>query len=122
MIFENKSRVELKLDVTNKMKVVESLEQNEVDFSLVSVLPEHLQIEKIALMSNKLYLIGNTEEQFNDSFYETSLLDSLPLIYREYGSGTRHVMESYVQENKLPIHKKWNSLLTKQLNKLFWLD
>lgn len=98
--------VELKLDVTNKMKVVESLEQNEVDFSLVSVLPGHLQIEKIDLMSNKLYLIGNTEEQFNDSFYETSLLDSLPLIYREYGSGTRHVMEAYVQENKLPIHKK----------------
>lgn len=98
--------VELKLDVTNKMKVVESLEHNEVDFSLVSVLPMHLQIEKIDLMSNKLYLIGNTEEQFNDSFYETSLLDSLPLIYREYGSGTRHVMEAYVQENKLPIHKK----------------
>lgn len=98
--------VELKLDVTNKMKVVESLEHNEVDFSLVSVLPGHLQIEKIDLMSNKLYLIGNTEEQFNDSFYETSLLDSLPLIYREYGSGTRHVMEAYVQENKLPIHKK----------------
>lgn len=98
--------VELKLDVTNKMKVVESLEQNDVDFSLVSVLPEHIQIEKIDLMPNKLYLIGNTEEKFNDSFYETSLLDSLPLIYREYGSGTRHVMEAYVQENKLPIHKK----------------
>ncbi len=98
--------VELKLDVTNKMKVVESLEQNDVDFSLVSVLPVHLQIEKIDLMSNKLYLIGNSEETFNDSFYETSLLDSLPLIYREYGSGTRHVMEAYVQENKLPIHKK----------------
>lgn len=98
--------VELKLDVTNKMKVVESLEQNDVDFSLVSVLPVHLQIEKIDLMSNKLYLIGNSEETFNDSFYETSLLNSLPLIYREYGSGTRHVMEAYVQENKLPIHKK----------------
>ena len=29
--------IELKLDVTNKVKVVESLEQNDVDFSLVSV-------------------------------------------------------------------------------------
>ena len=33
--------IELILDVTNKAKVLESLEKNEVDFSLVSVLPEN---------------------------------------------------------------------------------
>ena len=32
--------VELLMDVTNKSRVIDSLEKNEVDFSLVSVLPE----------------------------------------------------------------------------------
>jgi DNA-binding transcriptional LysR family regulator len=51
--------IELLLDVTNKSKVIESLENNEVDFSLVSVLPEKLAIDKVELMQNKLFLIGN---------------------------------------------------------------
>ncbi len=98
--------IELKLDVTNKVKVVESLEHNEVDFSMVSVLPDHLQIEKVELMPNKLFLVGNTSQIHEKKLYDTSLLASLPLIYRERGSGTRHVMEKFVQENMLPIHKK----------------
>ncbi len=47
--------VELLLDVTNKSKVIESLEENEVDFALVSILPTHLQFEKIDLLQNKLF-------------------------------------------------------------------
>jgi hypothetical protein len=35
------------LDVTNKKQVLESLENNEVDFSLVSVLPDSIQIDKV---------------------------------------------------------------------------
>ena len=37
--------IELEMDVTNKSKVLEALELNEVDFALVSILPEHLKIE-----------------------------------------------------------------------------
>ncbi|MFT5952993.1 MAG: DNA-binding transcriptional LysR family regulator [Bacteroidia bacterium] len=51
--------VDLKMDVTNKLAVVESLEKNEIDFAMVSTLPEHLQVEKIELMPNKLHLIGS---------------------------------------------------------------
>lgn len=98
--------IELKLDVTNKVKVVESLEQNDVDFSLVSILPDHLQIEKVELMPNKLFLVGNSRQTFEKKLYDTSVLETLPLIYREQGSGTRHVMEKFVQANMLPIHKK----------------
>ncbi len=98
--------IELALDVTNKSRVVESLEKNEVDFSLVSVLPEHLQIEQIELMQNKLYVISNAKQKFQNKAYEKSILATLPLIYREQGSGTRHVMERYIQQNNLPIRKK----------------
>ena len=100
------SGIELILDVTNKAKVIESLEKNEVDFSLVSVLPDKLQIEKVELMQNKLYLVGNTTQKLKTKMYDKSIFEELPLIYREQGSGTRHTMEKYIEQNKLPVRKK----------------
>lgn len=98
--------IELVLDVTNKAKVIESLEKNEVDFSLVSVLPDHLPIDKEELMQNKLYLMGNTDELFKEKLYDNKIFETLPLIYREQGSGTRYVMERFIEQNKLPVRKK----------------
>ena len=49
--------IELKLDVTNKAMVVNSLDENEIDFALVSILPEALQIETVELMENELLLV-----------------------------------------------------------------
>ena len=98
--------IELSMDVTNKAKVLESLDNNVVDFSLVSVLPEKLNIDKIELMQNKLYLVGNNERQFKKKVYDKSIFEELPLIYREQGSGTRFTMELYIQKNELPVRKK----------------
>lgn len=98
--------VELHLDVTNKSKVIESLEKNEVDFSLVSVLPEKVSVNKLELMENKLFLIGNKEKRFSKSLYDKKLFESIPLIYREPGSGTRLVMEKFILRNRLPVIKK----------------
>lgn len=98
--------VELILDVTNKAKVIESLETNQVDFSLVSVLPEKMQIEKEELMQNKLYLVGNTDLKFPKKMYDQKIVETVPLIYREQGSGTRYIMEKFIERNKLPVQKK----------------
>lgn len=98
--------IELVLDVTNKAKVVESLEKNEVDFSLVSLLPDTLAIEKVPLMENNLYLVGNMAHLFEEKIQDIQVLEKLPLIYREKGSATRQVMEHFITENKLPIRKK----------------
>ncbi|MDX2191110.1 MAG: LysR family transcriptional regulator [Bacteroidota bacterium] len=99
------SGIELLMDVTNKAKVIESLEKNEVDFSLVSVLPTQIPIEKEELMVNKLFLVGNMSEKFSNK-NDSTLLENLPLIYRESGSGTRFVMEKFIEEHNLPIRKK----------------
>ncbi len=98
--------VELVLDVTNKAKVLESLEKNEIDFSLVSVLPNKLAIEKVELITNKLYLVGNQERKFKNKPYDKSILSELPFIYREQGSGTRYVIERFIERNQLPMKKK----------------
>lgn len=96
----------LSMDVTNKSQVLASLEKNEVDFCLVSVLPETIKIEKLELMQNKLYLVGNTEMKFGKKEYDKRIFESIPLIYREQGSGTRQTMEKFIRRNNLPVHKK----------------
>ena len=98
--------VELVLDVTNKAQVLVSLEKNEVDFCLVSVLPENMGIEKVELMQNKLFVVGNYEGSFEHKTYTKKVFEQIPIIYREQGSGTRHVMEKFIKKNKLPVQKK----------------
>jgi DNA-binding transcriptional LysR family regulator len=97
--------VELIMDVTNKNKVVESVEQNEVDFALVSILPNIYGIQKLDLLKNKLFMVGNTN--FNwEKKKSISEVTYSPLIYREKGSGTRQIMETYIEENHFPSIKK----------------
>ncbi|MCU0327075.1 MAG: LysR family transcriptional regulator, partial [Spirosomaceae bacterium] len=98
--------VELLMDVTNRAKVIESLEKNEVDFSLVSVLPENLKVENVELMQNKIFLIASSQIEFKKRIYNTDIFEEIPIIYREQGSGTRMVMERFIEKNKLPVRKK----------------
>ena len=98
--------VELVLDVTNKSKVIDSLEKNEVDFSLVSVLPEKINLNKLELVENKLYLVGNTDKKFKEKQYNKKIFEDIPMIFRENGSGTRLIMEQFINRNKLPVKKK----------------
>lgn len=100
--------IDLLMDVTNKATVIESLENNEVDFALVSILPRspNYAIESLDLLQNKLYLVGNTELKFGDNFHVKDLFKERQLIFRESGSGTRQVMENYIEKNKISIFKK----------------
>jgi len=100
------SGIELTMDVTNKSKVIESLEHNEVDFALVSILPNSLNIEKLDLLQNKLYLVGNTEIKYKKTTNTKELFKYLPLIFRERGSGTRQTMESFIERNYISVLKK----------------
>ncbi len=98
--------IELLMDVTNKNKVIESLENNEVDYALVSILPNTLNIEKLDLLQNKLYLVGNTETNFKKGTDIKDIFKDLPLLFREKGSGTRQTMESYIERNNISVLKK----------------
>lgn len=98
--------VQLEMDVTNKNKVVKSLQNNEVDFALVSILPEKIKVEKIDLMQNKLFLVGNMEEDFSKKKNIEAILQNRPLLFRESGSGTRQTMERFIDQNAIKIEKK----------------
>lgn len=98
--------VDLKLDVTNKAKVLESLSANEVDFALVSILPEQIQVDGVKLMPNQLFLVGNRDFVIEEKKYDEGILEDLTLIYREEGSGTRLSMEKFLNSKNVSIRKK----------------
>jgi DNA-binding transcriptional LysR family regulator len=103
---KNHQGIELKMDVTNKNQVIESLDNNKIDFALVSILPTTLNIEKLDLLQNKLYLVGNKNLQTKNNLSTKEILETLPLIFREKGSGTLQTMESFINRNNISVLKK----------------
>ncbi len=100
------SDIELLMDVTNKNKVVESLVNNEVDFALVSILPDTLKIEKLDLLQNKLFLVNDMKTKFKKGVSISEIFTDSPLIFREKGSGTRQTMVSFIERNNISVLKK----------------
>lgn len=100
------SEIELIMDVTNKQKVIESLENNEVDFALVSVIPPTMNCEKMNLLTNNLYLIGGHEYQYTSKIKKKIIAENIPLIFREEGSATLQAMQRFIQSQKWNISKK----------------
>ncbi|MEL6863132.1 MAG: LysR family transcriptional regulator [Bacteroidota bacterium] len=77
--------IDLNLDVSNKSLVIRNLQENTIDFVLVSVLPKKMDVCEELLLENKLYLVGNSP----------NIQKNLPQIYREEGSATRGAMDKY---------------------------
>jgi DNA-binding transcriptional LysR family regulator len=98
--------VELQMDVTNKERVITSLEENAVDFSLVSILPTNLQVEKLDLLQNDLYLICKPSAASPEAVTSKDFFRNVPLIYRETGSATRQVMENFFEQQHVLGLKK----------------
>jgi DNA-binding transcriptional LysR family regulator len=103
---EQNPGVELKLDVTNKAMVINSLDENEIDFALVSILPEVIQFENVELMENRLFLVGGRDFEVEKSLSGAELIERITLIFREHGSGTRLTMERYLKGQSISVRKK----------------
>ncbi|MFD2726833.1 LysR family transcriptional regulator [Hyunsoonleella rubra] len=105
--FINKNRgVDLIMDVTNKASVIRVLENNEVDFAMVSTIPKKLKINRIELMRNELYMVGGRDYKLKGKHLSKAEFQKLPLIYREQGSATRLAMEKFIDSKKISTYKK----------------
>jgi DNA-binding transcriptional LysR family regulator len=93
--------IDLGMDVTNRQTVIQHLERNEVDFALVSVLPEHLRIEREELLGNTLYMV-----RAPGVFEDRDSMEELPLILREKGSATRQETEDHLKEYSTRLGKQ----------------
>ncbi len=103
---ENNKGVDLQIDVTNKSSVIRNLENNEIDFAMVSTIPEHLKLDRIPLMKNKLYFVGSSNSRYANEKIAKKNIHKLPLIFREQGSATRLAMEQFLEQNDIANTKK----------------
>ncbi len=99
--------IELEMDVTNKLKVIQSLKNNEVDFALVSVLPKDLVLEHLPLLENKLFLVANSNMVCDNQAKVESIFSEHPSIFREEGSATRIAMENFLNSRNIPVGMKF---------------
>lgn len=101
-------QVDVKIDVSNRSKVLESIANNEIDFALVSLDPTKLACEKLDLIENKLVVVGHPKFIAENPKLNTlkELIKRVPLIYREEGSGTRLTMERFLERKQLHATKK----------------
>lgn len=98
--------IDLIMDVTNKARVIESLISGDIDFALVSVLPQGLKVNEEELMDNELCFVANKDFVMKKNKLSKEELETYALIYREVGSATRNVMENYFEQKSLKVRKK----------------
>ena len=98
--------IDLVMDVTNREMVIKAMDRNEVDFALVSVLPNNLSIDRVQLMENQLFLVGGRDFDDTKKIHNPDVMQNHPIIYREQGSATRQAMENFMNENNLKVQKK----------------
>jgi DNA-binding transcriptional LysR family regulator len=97
--------VNISIDVTNKTKVVESLQKNSVDFAMVSVIPQNLNLTCVPLIANELYLVGATEYPNLPKRMSPAKLSDHTLIFREKGSATRMAMKTFLNKNQVQVKR-----------------
>ena len=96
--------VDISIDVSNKLKVVEGLHANKSDFSLVSVLPDSPPLVSINLMENRLFLVKG--KSLDVDIKRPKDLEQVTLVFREQGSATRAAMEAYLHKHRIKVGKK----------------
>jgi DNA-binding transcriptional LysR family regulator len=94
--------IDLSLEVSQRENVIRSLEENRVDFALVSVVPEHLEVNEEQLMPNRLFLVASAGFSVQEADTEEPVpWQHLPIILREKGSGTRWILEQHIHRHHI---------------------
>jgi len=98
--------IELNISMANSSQVMEGLMQNESDFSMVSILRESRRVESLVLMDNVLAMVASPEVVGDLKPGEEPAPGSLPLIFREAGSGIRTSMEQFIRERDIRVNRR----------------
>ncbi len=88
----------------DSQEVLEGITQGDIDFGIVGAKLQNNQLTYFDLVSDELFLITPEEPPYNTQ-EEIELKDILQecFIFREKGSGTRHLVEQVLVDNKLSI-------------------
>ena len=97
--------VTISIDVTNKTRVVENLQENSIDFAIISVIPQNMALECVPLMNNELVLVASTHYHRLPKRMLVKNLNTHTLIFREHGSATRNEMINFLNKNNVQVKR-----------------
>jgi DNA-binding transcriptional LysR family regulator len=96
--------IDLRLDVTNRERLMALLQNNEIDLVLMGRPPEDIDLEFEPFMDNPLVVIAPPGHPLQDQRnIPAKRLSEEVFIMREAGSGTRLAMERYFDEQQIEI-------------------
>ncbi|MDM8564513.1 LysR substrate-binding domain-containing protein [Candidatus Halobeggiatoa sp. HSG11] len=99
--------VNLRLEVHNRVKILERLTNNKDDLVVMGQAPEHLNVTAHSFLSNPLIVIASSQHQLaNQSNISLSRLLQENILMREVGSGTRLAIEKNFATNNVEMLTK----------------
>lgn len=97
--------IALRLDVTNRERLIELLKANEIDIVLMGLPPEDIELEHEPFMENPLVVIAPPDHPLQgQSNIPVRRLGQEVFLLREEGSGTRLAMERFFAEQSVPLN------------------
>jgi DNA-binding transcriptional LysR family regulator len=96
--------IALRLDITNRERLVQQLQANSVDIVLMGQPPMGVDVESEAFMDNPLVVVAPPEHPLAaERQIELERLTEEVFLMREPGSGTRQAMERFFAEQGVSI-------------------
>jgi DNA-binding transcriptional LysR family regulator len=103
---KNNENITVRLDVTNRERLIEQLGNNEPDLVIMGEPPKQkdLQLDSLRLMENPLILVASSNHPLAGlENLHLKDLASERFVVREQGSGTRSAIERFFASNKLAL-------------------
>jgi DNA-binding transcriptional LysR family regulator len=98
-------RIEISLKVTNRDEVLQHLRNNEYNLAILTQVPDDESIGAIPFLDNRLQMCAPYDHPLaNKKNLTIEDLKDEAFIYREFGSGTRMVMEAYLKKHEINTH------------------
>jgi len=99
--------VNLRLQVNNRVKILERLTNNQDDLVIMGQAPEHLNVTAHSFLNNPLVVLASSQHQLvGKSNIPLARLLQENILMREVGSGTRLAIEKNFATNHLEMRTK----------------
>ncbi|MDO5518608.1 MAG: LysR family transcriptional regulator, partial [Clostridium sp.] len=99
---QNHEGIEVSLSVANTEEIEKMILENEIDFAFIEGKSSYEEIVKEEMWEDELIFISSISHKWNKKEYLTSEdISKEKMIMREAGSGTREVVESFLENNDI---------------------
>lgn len=96
--------IQISLKVTNRDEVLGHLTNNEYNLAILTQVPDDKSIDATPFLDNPLVICAAPDHPLADEpDINIQQLKGEPFIYREPGSGTRMVLEHYLEEHSIAV-------------------